>query len=94
MSIIDKNFIKIISSLADRFNHTLWYYYHQIFDVEDLVRRAQAHLGIHVIGELKVDMDFFTGPSIKFTISSATHELSQMSVVQDSDLKRYRQCAS
>ena len=38
-------------------------------------------------------MDFFLLGQARFlTVSSATHELSQMPVVQDSDLKRYRQC--
>ncbi|MEZ8114049.1 LysR family transcriptional regulator [Vibrio splendidus] len=94
-SIIDKNFIKIISSLADQFPITHFdIITTSTFDVEDLVRRGKAQIGIiYADGELKVDMDFFLLGQARFlTVSSATHELSQMSVVQDSDLKRYRQC--
>ena len=94
-SIIDKNFIKIISSLADQFPITHFEIITtSTFDVEDLVRRGKAQIGIiYADGELKVDMDFFLLGQARFlTVSSATHELSQMSVVQDSDLKRYRQC--
>ncbi|MEZ9495125.1 LysR family transcriptional regulator [Vibrio splendidus] len=94
-SIIDKNFIKIISSLADQFPITHFdIITTSTFDVEDLVRRGKAQIGIiYADGELKVDMDFFLLGQARFlTVSSATHELSQMRVVQDSDLKRYRQC--
>ncbi|MEZ8861054.1 LysR family transcriptional regulator [Vibrio sp. 10N.247.311.51] len=94
-SVIDKNFIKIISSLADQFPITHFdIITASTFDVEDLVRRGEAQIGIiYADGELKVDMDFFLLGQARFlTVSSATHELSQMSVVQDSDLKRYRQC--
>ncbi|MEZ9838808.1 LysR family transcriptional regulator [Vibrio sp. 10N.261.52.C11] len=94
-SIIDKNFIKIISSLADQFPITHFdIITTSTFDVEDLVRRGKAQIGIiYADGELKVDMDFFLLGQARFlTVSSATHELSRMSVVQDSDLKRYRQC--
>ena len=65
-SIIDKNFIKIISSLADQFPITHFEIITtSTFDVEDLVRRGKAHIGIiYADGELKVDMDFlFVGPS-------------------------------
>ncbi|CAH7453523.1 LysR family transcriptional regulator [Vibrio chagasii] len=94
-SIIDKNFIKIISSLADQFPITHFEIITtSTFDVEDLVRRGKAHIGIiYADGELKVDMDFFLLGQARFlTVSSADHELSKLSVVQDSDLKRYRQC--
>ncbi|CAK3711917.1 LysR family transcriptional regulator [Vibrio crassostreae] len=94
-SIIDKNFIKIISSLADQFPITHFdIITTSTFDVEDLVRRGKAQIGIiYADGELKVDMDFFLLGQARFlTVSSATHELSHMAVVQDSDLKRYRQC--
>ena len=94
-SIIDKNFIKIISSLADQFPITHFEIITtSTFDVEDLVRRGKAHIGIiYADGELKVDMDFFLLGQARFlTVSSADHELSTLPVVQDSDLKRYRQC--
>ncbi|CAH6781770.1 LysR family transcriptional regulator [Vibrio chagasii] len=94
-SIIDKNFIKIISSLADQFPITHFEIITtSTFDVEDLVRRGKAHIGIiYADGELKVDMDFFLLGQARFlTVSSADHELSKLPVVQDSDLKRYRQC--
>lgn len=94
-SIIDKNFIKIISSLADQFPITHFEIITtSTFDVEDLVRRGKAHIGIiYADGELKVDMDFFLLGQARFlTVSSAAHELCKLPVVQDSDLKRYRQC--
>ncbi|MEZ8989347.1 LysR family transcriptional regulator [Vibrio breoganii] len=94
-SILDRNFINIISSLADQFPITNFdIITTSTFDVEDLVRCGKAQIGIiYADGELKVDMDFFLLGQARFlTVSSATHELSQISVVQDSDLKRYRQC--
>ncbi len=46
-SIIDKNFIKIISSLADQFPITHFdIITTSTFDVEDLVRRGKAQIGI------------------------------------------------
>lgn len=94
-SIIDTNFIKIISSLAHQFPITHFEIITtSTFDVEDFVRRGKAHIGIiYADGELKVDMDFFLLGQARFlTVSSADHELSKLPVVQDSDLKRYRQC--
>lgn len=94
-SIIDTNFIKIISSLADQFPITHFEIITtSTFDVEDLVKRGKAHIGIiYTDGELKVDMDFFLLGQARFlTVSSADHELSKLPAVQDSDLKRYRQC--
>ena len=94
-SIINTNFIKIISSLADQFPITHFEIITtSTFDVEDLVKRGKAHIGIiYADGELKVDMDFFLlGQARLLTVSSADHELSKLPVVQDSDLKRYRQC--
>ncbi|MFA0441257.1 LysR family transcriptional regulator [Vibrio sp. 10N.286.49.C2] len=94
-SLISDDFFNILTPLAEQFPIT---HFEVItastFDVESLVRSGKAQVGIvYSDGELKVDMDFFIVGHAKFlTIASPQHELAMLPIVQDSDLKRHRQC--
>ncbi|WOT04210.1 LysR family transcriptional regulator [Shewanella youngdeokensis] len=94
-SLIDEALLKSITPLADQFPITNFEIITAAtFDVEALVRQGKAHVGIvYADGELKVDMDFFLLGQARFlTIASPKHVLATLPVVQDADLKRYRQC--
>ncbi|GIC75355.1 LysR family transcriptional regulator [Moritella sp. F3] len=94
-SLISDDFLQILAPLANQFPITNFEIITaSTFDIEELVRSGQVQLGIvYADGELKVDMDFFLLGQARFlTISSPEHELTRLSIVQDADLKRYRQC--
>ncbi|MDD1792833.1 LysR family transcriptional regulator [Enterovibrio sp. ZSDZ42] len=94
-SLIDENLIAILAPLCDAFPITHFdIITASTFDVEDLVRDGKAHVGIiYADGELKVDMDFFLLGQARFlTIAAPRHKLTELPVVHDADLKRYRQC--
>ncbi|RJX68343.1 LysR family transcriptional regulator [Vibrio sinensis] len=94
-SLIDSKLLSLLVPLADEFPITHFDILSvPTFDIEELVRTGKAHLGIiYANGELKVDMDFFLLGQARFlTVAAMEHDLSQLPQVQDSDLKRYRQC--
>ncbi|WP_041416551.1 LysR family transcriptional regulator [Shewanella halifaxensis] len=94
-SLINDDLLGILVPLAEKFPITHFEIIAaSTFDVEELVRKGKAQIGIiYADGELKVDMDFFILGQARFlTIASSKHELAQLPVVQDSDLKSYRQC--
>ncbi|UPW19654.1 LysR family transcriptional regulator [Agarivorans sp. TSD2052] len=94
-SLISDDFLQILEPLAAKFPITnIEIVASSTFDVEIMVSTGKAHLGIvYADGELKVDMDFFLLGQARFlTISSPEHELAQLPIVHDADLKRYRQC--
>lgn len=94
-SLMNNEFLQILTPLAEQFPITNFDIITQsTFDVEELVRAGKAQVGIiYADGELKVDMDFFLLGQARFlTVTSPEHELTRLPIVQDSDLKRYRQC--
>ncbi len=94
-SLLNDELLAIIAPLANKFPITQFEIIAaSTFDVEDLVRQGKAQVGIvYADGELKVDMDFFILGQARFlTIASANHDLAKLAVVQDADLKGYRQC--
>ncbi|QUM75739.1 LysR family transcriptional regulator [Moritella sp. 24] len=94
-SLMSDDFLQILVPLANQFPITNFEIITaSTFDIEELVRSGQAQVGIvYADGELKVDMDFFLLGQARFlTISSPEHALAQLSIVQDADLKGYRQC--
>jgi len=94
-SLMSDDFLQILVPLANQFPITNFEIITaSTFDIEELVRSGQAQVGIvYADGELKVDMDFFLLGQARFlTISSPDHALAQLSIVQDADLKGYRQC--
>lgn len=94
-SLMNSELLQILSPLADKFPITNFDIITMAtFDVEELVRTGKAQVGIvYADGELKIDMDFFLLGQARFlTIASSNHELTRLPIVQDSDLKRYRQC--
>jgi len=93
-SLINDDLLQILTPLADKFPITqIEIITASTFDIEDLIRAGKVQLGIvYADGELKEDMDFFTIGQARFlTISSPTHPLAKLSVVQDVDLKACRQ---
>ena len=93
-SLINDDLLQILTPLADNFPITqIEIITASTFDIEDLIRAGKVQLGIvFADGELKEDMDFFTIGQARFlTISSTTHPLAKLSVVQDVDLKACRQ---
>lgn len=94
-SLMNSELLQILTPLADQFPITNFdIITTSTFDVEELVQKGKAQVGIvYADGELKVDMDFFLLGQARFlTIASPNHELTRLPIVQDSDLKRYRQC--
>ena len=94
-SLVNAALMQILSPLAEQFPIThIELVVAPTFDVESMVRAGDAQIGIvYVDGELKVDMDFFTLGHARFlTIASPTHPLANLSVVEEADLKGYRQC--
>lgn len=94
-SLMSDDLLSMLAPLAEQYPVT---YFEIIsastFDVETLVRKGKAQIGIvYADGELKTDMDFFTLGQARFlTIAAPNHDLAKLSLVQDSDLKSYRQC--
>ncbi|MGS0689352.1 LysR family transcriptional regulator [Shewanella sp. 0m-4] len=94
-SLVNDELVAIIAPLADKFPITQFEIIAaSTFDVEELIRQGKAQVGIiYADGELKVDMDFFVLGQARFlTIAAAEHDLAKLTLVQDSDLKSYRQC--
>ncbi|MCK8044523.1 LysR family transcriptional regulator [Shewanella sp. 1CM18E] len=94
-SLMSDELLAMLAPLADKYPVTHFEIISaSTFDVEELVRKGKAQIGIvYADGELKVDMDFFTLGQARFlTIASPQHELAKLPLVQDSDLKSYRQC--
>ncbi|MCL1137793.1 LysR family transcriptional regulator [Shewanella pneumatophori] len=94
-SLMSDELLAMLTPLADKYPVTDFEIITaSTFDVEELVRKGKAQIGIvYADGELKVDMDFFTLGQARFlTIASPQHELAKLPLVQDSDLKSYRQC--
>ncbi|ABV88652.1 LysR family transcriptional regulator [Shewanella pealeana] len=94
-SLMNGDFVKILTPLADKFPIThIELISASTFDVEELVRKGKAQVGIvYADGELKVDMDFFVLGQARFlTVASPMHALAALPVVHDSDLKAHRQC--
>ncbi|WP_108945674.1 LysR family transcriptional regulator [Shewanella halifaxensis] len=94
-SLMSDELLAMLTPLADKYPVTHFEIITaSTFDVEELVRKGKAQIGIvYADGELKVDMDFFTLGQARFlTIASPQHELAKLPLVQDSDLKSYRQC--
>ncbi|WP_166372007.1 LysR family transcriptional regulator [Psychromonas sp. SA13A] len=94
-SVVNDELMTILSPLANQFPITdVEIIITSTFDVEELVRVGQAHIGIiYVDGELKTGMDFFTLGHARFlTIASPQHPLSALSSVTESDLQAHRQC--
>ncbi|QUM88059.1 LysR family transcriptional regulator [Moritella sp. 36] len=94
-SLMNSELLQILTPLADQFPITNFdIITTSTFDVEELVQKGKAQVGIvYADSELKVDMDFFLLGQARFlTIASPNHELTRLPIVQDSDLKRYRQC--
>lgn len=94
-SLLSADLLQILAPLADKFPITHFDIISAAtFDIEALVREGKAQVGIvYADGELKVDMDFFLLGQARFlSITSPEHPLAKLSAVQDSDLKRYRQC--
>ncbi|MEZ9593188.1 LysR family transcriptional regulator [Shewanella sp. 10N.261.52.F9] len=94
-SLMSDELLAMLTPLADKYPVTHFEIISDsTFDVEELVRDGKAQIGIvYADGELKVDMDFFTLGQARFlTIAAPQHELAKLPLVQDSDLKSYRQC--
>lgn len=93
-SLMNDDVLKILAKLADKFPVTdVEVITTSTFDVEDLVRKGKAQIGlVYADGELKVDMDFFTLGQTRFlTVVAPEHELTSLAVVNDAALKGHRQ---
>lgn len=93
-SLINDDLLQILATLADKFPVTdVEIITTSTFDVEDLVRKGKAQVGIvYADGELKVDMDFFTLGQTRFlTVAAPEHELAALPMVNDAALKGHRQ---